>query len=55
MGADAGGQELDFTSTPLDYALLERSLGAARTMDWFGVIAKTRRPCTTRVRTPSFR
>ena len=33
-------QELDFTSTPLDYALLERSLGAARTMDWFGVIAK---------------
>jgi penicillin amidase len=33
-------QELDFTTTPLDYALLERSLGAARTMDWFGVIAK---------------
>jgi penicillin G amidase len=33
-------QELDFTSTPLDYALLERSLGAARTMDWFPVIAK---------------
>ena len=33
-------QELDFTSTPLDYVLLERSLGAARTMDWFGVIAK---------------
>ena len=33
-------QELAFTSTPLDYALLERSLGAARTMDWFGVIAK---------------
>ncbi len=32
--------ELDFTSTPLDYALLERSLGAARTMDWFPVIAK---------------
>ncbi len=32
-------QELDFTSTPLDYALLERSLGAARTMDWFPVIA----------------
>ena len=33
-------QQLAFTSTPLDYALLERSLGAARTMDWFGVIAK---------------
>jgi penicillin G amidase len=33
-------QELDFTSTPLDYALLERSLGPARTMDWFPVIAK---------------
>jgi penicillin amidase len=32
-------QHLDFTSTPLDYALLERSLGAARTMDWFPVIA----------------
>jgi penicillin G amidase len=33
-------QELDFTSTPLDYAVLERSLGPARTMDWFPVIAK---------------
>ncbi len=33
-------QELDFTTTPLDYALLERSLGARRTMDWFPVIAK---------------
>jgi len=33
-------QELDFTTTPLDYALLERSLGAVRTMDWFPVIAK---------------
>ena len=33
-------QELDFTSTPLDYALLERSLGAQRTMDWFPLIAK---------------
>ncbi|MBV9380446.1 MAG: penicillin acylase family protein, partial [Streptosporangiaceae bacterium] len=32
-------QELDLTSAPLDYALLERSLGAARTMDWFPVIA----------------
>lgn len=33
-------EELDFTTTPLDYALLERSLGAQRTMDWFPVIAK---------------
>jgi penicillin G amidase len=32
-------KDLDFTSTPLDYALLERSLGAARTMDWFPIIA----------------
>ena len=32
-------QVLDFTSTPLDYALLERSLGAARTMAWFPIIA----------------
>ena len=33
-------QELDFTTTPLDYALLERSLGPALTMAWFPVIAK---------------
>jgi penicillin amidase len=32
-------QLLDFTTTPLDYALLERSLGAARTMAWFPVVA----------------
>ncbi|MBO0816219.1 MAG: penicillin acylase family protein, partial [Actinobacteria bacterium] len=31
-------QDLDFTTTPLDYALLERSLGAARTMAWFPVL-----------------
>ena len=31
-------QELDFTTTPLDYALLEKSLGRARTMAWFPVI-----------------
>jgi penicillin G amidase len=31
-------QELDFTTTPLDYALLERSLGPARTMRWFPVL-----------------
>jgi penicillin amidase len=30
-------QELDFTTAPLDYALLEQSLGAARTMAWFPV------------------
>lgn len=30
-------QELDFTTAPLDYALLEKSLGAARTMAWFPV------------------
>jgi penicillin amidase len=32
-------QELDFTTTPLGYALLERSLGAAKTMAWFPVDA----------------
>jgi penicillin amidase len=31
-------QELDFTTTPLDYALLERSLGPAATMAWFPVL-----------------
>jgi penicillin G amidase len=31
-------QELGFTTTPLDYELLERSLGAARTMSWFPVL-----------------
>ena len=31
-------QELDYTTTPLDYALLERSLGEARTMSWFPVL-----------------
>jgi penicillin G amidase len=30
-------QQLDFTTTPLDYELLYRSLGAARTMRWFPV------------------
>lgn len=30
-------QELDFTTTPLDYALLERSLGVAKTMAWLPV------------------
>jgi len=33
-------QELDYTTGPLDYALLARSLGAARTADWFPVYAK---------------
>lgn len=30
---------LDFTSTPLDYALLVKSLGYERTMQWFPVLA----------------
>jgi penicillin amidase len=32
-------QEMDFTTTPLDYEVLEKSLGAARTMAWFPVDA----------------
>src|SRR5215831_831302 len=32
-------QELDYTTTPLDYAILERTLGPAHTMAWFPVIA----------------
>jgi penicillin amidase len=31
-------QQLDYTTTPLDYALLARSLGMARTMRWFPVL-----------------
>ncbi len=31
-------QELDFTTTPLDYALLARSLGMQQTMQWFGIL-----------------
>jgi penicillin amidase len=31
-------QQLDFTTTPLDYALLERTLGAKKTMAWFPVL-----------------
>ena len=31
-------QQLDFTTTPLDYALLERALGPQRTMAWFPVL-----------------
>jgi penicillin G amidase len=30
-------QELDFTTTPLDYAVLARTLGTAHTMAWFPV------------------
>jgi len=33
-------QELDYTTGPLDEAVLARSLGAARTADWLPVIAK---------------
>ena len=32
-------QGLSFTTTPLDYALLERSLGARDTMAWFPVLS----------------
>ncbi len=31
-------QELDFTTTPLDYALLEKTLGPDRTMSWFPIL-----------------
>jgi penicillin G amidase len=31
-------QQLDYTTSPLDYALLARSLGPARTMAWFPVL-----------------
>ncbi len=31
-------EQLDFTTTPLDYALLERALGAKRAMAWFPVL-----------------
>ena len=33
-------QELDYTTGPLDYALLQKSLGAANTADWFPTLAK---------------
>jgi penicillin G amidase len=32
-------QELDYTTTPLDYAILERTLGRAHTMAWFPILA----------------
>jgi penicillin G amidase len=35
-------QELDYTTSPLDYALLARSLGLARTMAWFPVLPVTK-------------
>jgi penicillin amidase len=35
-------QQLDFSMTPLDDALLERSLGVARTMAWFPVLPPDR-------------
>src|SRR5215471_7208400 len=31
-------QQLDYTTTPLDYAILERTLGPAHTMAWFPVL-----------------
>ncbi|HEV3288161.1 MAG TPA: penicillin acylase family protein [Streptosporangiaceae bacterium] len=36
-------QQLDYTTTPLDYALLERTLGPARTMAWFPVLPPNQR------------
>ncbi|QQE77502.1 penicillin acylase family protein [Alicyclobacillus sp. SO9] len=33
-------QTLDFTTGPLEYALLEESLGAKKTMNWFPVLPK---------------
>jgi penicillin amidase len=33
-------QELDYTTGPLDYAILDKSLGAANTAAWFPVLAK---------------
>ena len=36
-------QQLDFTTTPLDYALLERTLGPAHTMAWFPVLVPGQR------------
>ncbi len=35
-------QELDYTTSPLDYALLARSLGLKRTMAWFPVLPVTK-------------
>ncbi|KYP81922.1 hypothetical protein AYW79_02565 [Ferroacidibacillus organovorans] len=34
-------QTLDFSTTPIDYAILVHALGYKRAMDWFPVIAKT--------------
>jgi penicillin G amidase len=31
-------QQLDYTTTPLDYAIVERTLGAAHTMAWFPIL-----------------
>jgi penicillin amidase len=33
-------ETLDYTTGPLDYALLDKSLGAARTADWFPLLAQ---------------
>jgi penicillin G amidase len=35
-------QELDYTTTPLDYAILERTLGPRHTMAWFPILAPGR-------------
>lgn len=41
-------QELDFSTTPLDYALMVKALGYSRTMNWFPVLpADTQHPYET--------
>ncbi len=35
-------EELDLTTAPLDYALLDKTLGGERTMDWFPVLPPNR-------------
>jgi penicillin amidase len=35
-------QELDYTTGPLDYAVLEKTIGQANTMDWLPELAKNR-------------
>jgi penicillin G amidase len=35
-------QELDYTTTPLDYAILQRTLGPHHTMTWFPILAPGR-------------
>src|SRR5262249_53933835 len=42
-------QELDYTTTPLDYAILARTLGLRHTMAWFPIVAPGQHtPCAPR-------